>query len=164
MYFNRRAFLHNCPYESQSGYKWLILFVYVHVLFNVSLFLSGSLYNLTDSVSSYIITNCMSLYMYVFWSVFLAFFFSECLYQSPAIGRFSEAGLHEWMPFVIFRARSRERSQRHFRPDFWVGVAWPAVYKRQEKSPSIKVHRVTDPFLFLNIRSTFVRLLVKWSL
>ena len=39
------------------------------------------------------------------------------------IGRFSEAGLHEWMPFVIFRARSRERSQRHFRADFWVGVA-----------------------------------------
>ena len=34
------------------------------------------------------------------------------------IGRFSEAGLHELMPFVIFRARSRERSQRHFRADF----------------------------------------------
>ena len=28
-----------------------------------------------------------------------------------SIGRFNEAGLHEWMPFVIFRARSRERSQ-----------------------------------------------------
>ena len=28
------------------------------------------------------------------------------------IGRVSEAGLHEWMPFVIFRARSREWSQR----------------------------------------------------
>ena len=26
------------------------------------------------------------------------------------IGRFSKAGLHKWMPFVIFRARSRERS------------------------------------------------------
>ena len=36
------------------------------------------------------------------------------------IGWFSEAGLHERMPFVIFRARSRERSQRHFRADFWV--------------------------------------------
>ena len=35
-----------------------------------------------------------------------------------ATGRFSEAGLHELMPFVIFRARSRERSQRHFRVDF----------------------------------------------
>ena len=34
------------------------------------------------------------------------------------IGRFSEAGLHEWMPFVIFRARGRVRSQRHFRADF----------------------------------------------
>ena len=28
------------------------------------------------------------------------------------IGRFSEAGLLEWMRFVIFRARCRERSQR----------------------------------------------------
>ena len=28
------------------------------------------------------------------------------------IGRFSEAGLIEWMRFVIFRARCRERSQR----------------------------------------------------
>ena len=33
-----------------------------------------------------------------------------------AIGRFSEAGLLEWMRFVIFRARSRERSQRTSRP------------------------------------------------
>ena len=39
------------------------------------------------------------------------------------IGRFGEAGLHEYMPFVIFRAKSRERSQRHFRTDFCVGVA-----------------------------------------
>ena len=29
--------------------------------------------------------------------------------------QFSEAGLHEWMPFVIFHARSRERWQHHFR-------------------------------------------------
>ena len=27
------------------------------------------------------------------------------------IGHFSQAGLHEWMPFVIFRARSREKLQ-----------------------------------------------------
>ena len=39
------------------------------------------------------------------------------LHTETAIGRFGEAGLHEWMPFVIFRARSRERSQRHFRAD-----------------------------------------------
>ena len=32
------------------------------------------------------------------------------------IGRFSEAGLLEWMRFVIFRARSREMSQRTSRP------------------------------------------------
>ena len=60
---------------------WIIVCMkvrlYVHVLFSVSLFLSACLYNLTDSVSSYIITNCMSLYMYVSWSVFLAFFFTE---------------------------------------------------------------------------------------
>ena len=31
---------------------------------------------------------------------------------TETIGRFSEAGLLEWMRFVIFRARSRERSQR----------------------------------------------------
>ena len=39
------------------------------------------------------------------------------------IGWFSEASLHEWMPFVIFCAISRERSQHHFRADLWVGVA-----------------------------------------
>ena len=38
-------------------------------------------------------------------------------------GPFSEAGLHEWMPFVIFHARSRKRLQHHFWADFWVGVA-----------------------------------------
>ena len=42
---------------------------------------------------------------------------------SNTIGQFSEAGLHEWMPFVIFYARSCERLQRHFRADFWVGIA-----------------------------------------
>ena len=48
----------------------------------------------------------------------------KTLPQSPiCIGRFSEAGLHEWVPFVIFRARSRERSQRHVLSNFWVGVA-----------------------------------------
>ena len=40
-----------------------------------------------------------------------------------SIGWFSEAGLHEWMPFVTFRTRSCEKSQHHFRADFWVGVA-----------------------------------------
>ena len=28
-----------------------------------------------------------------------------------SIGRFSEAGLHEWMPYIIIRARSRKRLQ-----------------------------------------------------
>ena len=31
----------------------------------------------------------------------------EWLWSCTCIGRFSEAGLHEWMPFVIFRARNR---------------------------------------------------------
>ena len=39
------------------------------------------------------------------------------------IGRFSEAGLHKLMPFVIFHARSRERSLCHSWADFWVGIA-----------------------------------------
>jgi len=35
-----------------------------------------------------------------------------------------EAGLIEWMRFVIFRARSRDwEVAAHFRADFWVGVA-----------------------------------------
>ena len=46
-----------------------------------------------------------------------------------SIGRFSEAGLHEWMPFVIFHVRSHKRSQCHFRADFWVGVASRCVYQ-----------------------------------
>ena len=37
---------------------------------------------------------------------------SFCRWFDIYIGRFSEAGLLEWMRFVIFRARSRERSQR----------------------------------------------------
>ena len=40
---------------------------------------------------------------------------NEALFEfdaSTTIGRFSEAGLLEWMRFVIFRERTRERSQR----------------------------------------------------
>ena len=36
--------------------------------------------------------------------------------DSCSIGWFSEAGLLEWTRFVIFRVRSRERSQRTSRP------------------------------------------------
>ena len=36
---------------------------------------------------------------------------SSKLSNSTIIGWFSEAGLHKWMPFVIFHARSRERSR-----------------------------------------------------
>ena len=56
------------------------------------------------------------LYDLIFWvSVHLVIY-------SIIIGRFSEAGLLVWISFVIFRARNRERSQRHFRTDFWVGI------------------------------------------
>ena len=45
-----------------------------------------------------------------------------CRPQATSIGWFSEAGLYKWMPFVIFHARSHERSLHHFRADFRVGV------------------------------------------
>ena len=41
----------------------------------------------------------------------------QCFFWHP-IGRFSEVGLHIWMPFVIFRTRSHERSLCHFQADF----------------------------------------------
>ena len=41
----------------------------------------------------------------------------QCFFGHP-IGRFSEVGLHIWMPFVIFRTRSHERSLCHFQADF----------------------------------------------
>ena len=42
--------------------------------------------------------------------------------ESLVMGRFSEAGLLQWMHFVIFCEKSREVAA-HFRADFWVGVA-----------------------------------------
>ena len=42
----------------------------------------------------------------------LTFFWIFYVFGSCSIGRFSEAGLLDWMRFVIFRERSRERSQR----------------------------------------------------
>ena len=44
------------------------------------------------------------------------------LVRYSAVGWFSETGLPERLPFVIFRIRSRERLQHHFQADFWVGV------------------------------------------
>ena len=67
----------------------------------------------------------------IHWHSFFVSFFlyihTRTIGELTRIGRFDEAGLHEWIPFVIFRARSRERSQRHFRADFWVGVALRCV-------------------------------------
>ena len=79
--------------------------------------------------------TAMYMYVYVYiWSLFRFYFFSilkievvmdGCLWISSArsIGQFNEAGLHEWMPFIIFHARSHERSWCHFQTNFWVGVA-----------------------------------------
>ena len=64
-----------------------------------------------------------------------AFIMITCL---CAIGQFSEAGLHEWMPFVIFHARSRERSQHHFWANFWVGIVSRCVTMKVE--PRIAKH------------------------
>ena len=45
-------------------------------------------------------------------------FLKACGQFVSAIGQFSEAGLHECMPIVIFHARRHERSQRHFQANF----------------------------------------------
>ena len=45
------------------------------------------------------------------WSYSVWGFWEQWSHSLCAIGRFSEAGLLEWMCFVIFRARSCERSQ-----------------------------------------------------
>ena len=56
-------------------------------------------------------------------TLLIQFWFPVFVAKYCAIGQFSEAGLLEWMPFVIFRARSCERSQCHFWANFLVGVA-----------------------------------------
>ena len=43
------------------------------------------------------------------------------------------------------------------------GMCGVVMHVCVEKSPSIKIHRVTDP-LFKNLSLSLVRLLVKWSL
>ena len=45
------------------------------------------------------------------------------------IGRFSEAGLLEWMRFVIFSRKKSREVAAHFRADFWVGVASHCVWR-----------------------------------
>ena len=50
----------------------------------------------------------------------------KCILGHP-VGRFSEAGLHKWMPFVIFHTGSHEKLQCHFWANFWVGVALRCV-------------------------------------
>ena len=39
---------------------------------------------------------------------------TQKIIQHQSVGRLSEDGLREWMPFVIFHARSHKRLQRHF--------------------------------------------------
>ena len=67
------------------------------------------------------------------------------------IGQSSEAGLHEWMPFVIFHAGSHKRSQRHIWADFWVGVASHCVeqwklnleFRSSTKDTTVAVAKIT---------------------
>ena len=63
------------------------------------------------------------------WHCFTFVFFFLSNQGFVPIGRFSEAGLLEWMRFVIFHARSRDwEVAAHFRADFWVGVASHCAY------------------------------------
>ena len=57
------------------------------------------------------------------------------------IGQFSEAGLHEWMPSVIFHARSCERSQCHFRADFWVALLHAVCIKMEVEPRIVKQYK-----------------------
>ena len=68
---------------------------------------------------------CVCVCMEWTWSMHYAgiSIYQFILYYASAIGRFSEAGLLEWMRFVIFRERSLREVTAHFRADFWVGVA-----------------------------------------
>ena len=42
--------------------------------------------------------------------------------DDQSIGQLSEAGLLEWMRFVIFRAKKSREVAAHSRADFWVAV------------------------------------------
>ena len=53
------------------------------------------------------------------------------------IGRFSEAGLHVWMPFVIFRTRSRERSQLPLSPGRFLSRRWFTLCITVEVEPTV---------------------------
>ena len=107
---------------------------------------------------------CVCLYTYSFLSdivpttLFSTWYFKCALlscvvskvWVMNTVGRFSEAGLHEWMPFVIFRARSCKRSQHRFHADFWVGIVSCCVYqccgcknylwKRMEGGKKVSLH------------------------
>ena len=72
-------------------------------------------------ISWFLLTHWLRVWFYAFALIW--FCHSLEAQYALSIGWFSEAGLLKWMPFVIFRARSRKRSQRHFRANFWVGVA-----------------------------------------
>ena len=61
--------------------------------------------------------------MSIFYYLYCPYLFYNLYWCVVHIGRFSEVGLREWMPCVIFRAWSCERSQHHFQADFWVGIA-----------------------------------------
>ena len=77
-----------------------------------------------DSPVAGIVLHFISDYTLCLWEFLITLsVYGNHVQGSLPIGWFSGAGLHEWMPFVIFHARSRERSQCHFLTDFLVGVA-----------------------------------------
>ena len=69
------------------------------------------------------------------------------LWDLLTIRRFSEPGLREWMPLVIFRARSCERLQCPFQADFWVGIAscyvwqWKLNCKAVQMPPLLQLQK-----------------------
>ena len=52
------------------------------------------------------------------------------------IGQFSQAGLHEWMPFIIFHARSRKRLQLPL-PGWFLSRHWFTLCVTMEVEPRI---------------------------
>ena len=105
--------MHDKPFS--SGYIFLFVGI-LHVALCLKCFTNKCYQRLRMSLN----WQCRIFQFSPFFS-----FFPHCSSWHPrlSIGQFSEAGLHKWMPFVIFRASSHERSQHHFRADFWVGIA-----------------------------------------
>ena len=68
------------------------------------------------------------------------------------IGRFSKAGLHEWIPFIIFHARSQERSQLPL-PGWFLSRHWFMVCITMElASRIVKLYKCHYCCIFQNLQ------------